>query len=86
MDNNLDDQFLVVQANFDENKQTSYEKMNKYDSKLYKQYSKLDKLTEMIKSMIDQNQNSKSSSYEMDSPNSQDPSTEVPDNKKSPPL
>ena len=64
---------------FDENTQASDEKLKTYESKL-------DKLTEMTKNMMDHNQNSDSSLDNMGSPKSQDPNSVVPYNKKSPPL
>ena len=59
MDNKSDDQFLIMQATIYENRQPSDDKMNIYESKL-------DKLTEMIESMMVQNQNPNSSSDKMD--------------------
>ena len=56
--------------------------MNKYDSKLDKQDSKLDMLTEMVKKKMDQNQNSNSLPDKIDKPKAQDPTIVVLNNKK----
>ena len=79
MDNNPDEHALIVQANIYDNIQYYGQKTNKYDSKL-------DKLTSMIEKMMDHNQNSNSSPENMDSPKSQDPTNMVPDKTKDTPL
>ena len=56
MDKNLDDNLLIIQATIDDSRQYHGWKMNKY-------YSKLDKLTAMIKNIMYQNQTSNSNSY-----------------------
>ena len=60
--------------------------MNKYYSKLDKQDSKIEKITEMIKNMMDQNQNLNYSPKNMYSPQEQGPTTVVPSTKKALPL
>ena len=79
MDNNPDEHALIVQANIYDNIQYYGQKTNKYDSKL-------DNLTEMIKNMMDKNQNSNYFSDNIYSPKDQGPTTVVPNNKKSPTL
>ena len=79
MDKNLYDQFLIMQATIDSNRQDSYEKMNKQDSKI-------DKLTEMVENIMDQIQTSNYSPDNMDEPKDQYPTTMILANKKYPPL
>ena len=50
MDNNPDDQLIIIKSKIEANIQASDAKMKKYDSKL-------DKIMEMIKNTMDQNQN-----------------------------
>ena len=57
IDDKLDYLLLITLAIIDDNSQASDEKMKRYYSKLDKQYSKLENITEMIKKMMDQNQN-----------------------------
>ena len=57
MDNNLDDQFLIIQDMIDYNMQYFNDKMKEDNYKLEKQDSKLEKITETIKNMMDQNKN-----------------------------
>ena len=47
MDNKTNDKLLIMQATIDANRK-------EYDDKMNKQKSKLDKLTELVKSMMDQ--------------------------------
>ena len=47
MDNKTNDKLLIMQATIDANRK-------EYDDKTNKQKSKLDKLTELVKSMMDQ--------------------------------
>ena len=57
IDDKLDYLILITLAIIDDNSQASDEKMKRYYSKLDKQYSKLENIMEMIKKMMDQNQN-----------------------------
>ena len=57
-----------------------------YDEKTNKQDSKIDKLTSMVKNMMDGIQISNYSPENMDLTNAQYPTTMFPDNKKAPPL
>ena len=66
----------------DDNSQDYDDKMKKYYSKLDKQDSKIDNILEMIKIMMDNNQNLNHSPDNMDSPKYQGPTTEVPANNK----
>ena len=59
--------------------------MKKQDFKLDKQYSKINKLTEMVKNMMDQIKISNYSPDNMDPQKAQDPTTEILYNKKAPP-
>ena len=59
MDNESFVQFLTTKATVDDNRHPYDDKMKTYDSKL-------DKLKEIIKNMMDQNQNSNSSPDKMD--------------------
>ena len=67
MDKNSDDQFFIMQDTINSNS----EKMEKQDYKV-------DSIMGMVKNMMDQIQISNSSTYKMDSPKSQDPTTMVP--------
>ena len=60
--------------------------MKKYHSKFDKQDSKLDNITEMIKNMMYQNQNSNYLPESIDLLLANGPTTVVPDNKKALPL
>ena len=79
MDNNLNDQLLTMQSSIDDDRQSSDYKMKTYECKI-------DKLTEMIKQMMDQNKNYNPLPDKMVLPNTQDPTTMVTANKKTPPL
>ena len=76
MDNNSDYQLLIMQATIESNNQYSDDKIKKLTADL----------TGIIASMMDQIKISKSSPDKKDSPKSQDTTTVVPANKKSPPL
>ena len=76
MDNKSDDKLLIIQATIETNRQYSDEKTNNLT----------EDLTAMITSMMDQIKIDKFSPDNKDSPNTQDPTTVVPDNKRAPPL
>ena len=76
MDNKSYDQLLIVQSEIEANRQDSDEKMKNITKEL----------TAMIASMMDHIKIQKLSLNKKDSPNNQDPTTLVPDNKKAPQL
>ena len=76
MDNKLDGQLLIMKATIEANRQYYDEKMKKVT----------EDLTEMITSMMDQINISKSSPDKKDSQKPQNPTAVVPDNKKAPRL
>ena len=79
INNKLGDHILITQAMIYANRQY-------YDDKTKKQDSKFDKITEMVENIMGKIQISNSLPDKIYVPKVQDPTTMVPDNKKSPPL
>ena len=86
MDNRSDEQFLIIQATIESNRQETYDKQINTDKKLTNITEDLNFLTEIITSMMDQTNNSKFSPAQKDTSNPPDPTTVVPANRRDPPL
>ena len=86
MDTKSDEQFLIIQATIEANKQEADQKqMNTADKKM-KTYEKLTQHTETLNNltafMMDQTNNSKSSPTQKDTQTPPDPTTVVPANNR----
>ena len=86
MDNKSDEQFLIIQATIESNRQETDEKQMKTYEKLRKTTEDQNVLTATITSMTDQTNNSKLSPYQKDTSNDLEPTTVVPANRRDPPL
>ena len=97
MDTNSDEQFLVIKATIETNKQEADNNNNSTDEKLTlltenhkdtngKIMLLIENLQVLTAMMIDKNNNSKSSPAQKDTSTPTDLTTVVPTNKRSPPL
>ena len=86
MNNRSYEQFLVIQAKIDANKQETDGKQMKTDQKLTQLAEDLKVLTLTITSMMDQNNNSKFSPSQKGTLDTPDPTNMVPANRRAPPL
>ena len=90
MDTKSDEQFLIIQATIESNKQEADEKQRKNAEKQMNTYEKLTQLIETINNltefMMDQNNIPKSSPTQKDTSTPPDPTTMVPTNRRYPPL
>ena len=83
MDNNSDEQLLIMQAKIEANMQATIEPNRKDTDETLKNLTEdVTMITSTIKSMMDQNNNMKSSPSQKDTSNPTDPTTVVPANRR----